>query len=372
MSAALLVSGDRVSLLDLAGAGEPAGFEFQVVARRGSEGDVAFDLEGDGSPDEVTIGALGDRLADESERDLIDELTARFFALLLCRRPPSEAPRLLYPPWMGPVSRRRLRTAARAVGFELQDGVERGLALLVAHLRRNGGDPPIGGWLLADRCGSDLDLYQLDDAISSGSREIGLRSYRRLRGLLGAYYSGRPSEREERLRGAVADVPSGAGWLVTDDELSSLLAETTGGTTVLSADWRIVEELDRPSDGTPLQWRRSPSHWLSVGDQQLEPLPADKDSGSRRTERLYRIPHLPPQALIVGLRAGYGASLAETYSLASIRLRRGSDYRALEGWLLVAVERGTGAARTLEVEVVQAGTTSVRRTVQISPEHDDD
>lgn len=371
MSGAVLFGADEVALVDFASRASPLTLDFQVAARPASDGGVRFDLERKGTSEEIVVGGLGERLAEGTEPDLVGDLIDRFFALVeeraLLRSRPAQ---LLYPPWLGPAARGRLRRAARQAGLSLGDELERGLALLVARIRRRHDRPSDGGWVIADRCGSDLDLYLIDDSEGALGRELCLRGYQRLRGLFGEFYSTRRGEALVRLREPVEALPAASRWLATDPAALDLLG---GSREVELESWAAAWALtDDATEGAALVLARRPRHWLFVGDQRLEPLASDAASPLTRHERLYRIPHPPPQVLEIALRTGYGPSLSETYRLASLRLRRGGDYRALEGWLLVTAEVDQRHSGFLRVEIVQGGATSVNRTVTLDAERDDE
>jgi hypothetical protein len=369
MSSILLVSGDRLEFLGSeergAGFGPQPPFSFSLTLR-GSGETVSFSQEpatvGEGEAGEaITIEELGAELPDWEDENLLSFVLQGYFSVLSRRLPEgmrTSIHRLYFPFWMGPRERRLLRRAAQHVEISLLEGLERGLAPVLTRVWQGEDPPSSGGWIVADRCGADLDLYGISDRLSETGREIELVGYRRCPQISSAYYATRRSEAAEVVEAALATLPSSWRLLATDNQATELLSERAAkaGSEIRSfADHVAALEAHGLSPGPMLvtlsrHWR----YWLDYGDDRLEPLDEGGGQYPHRVECLLSIPDPPPDHIRLGLRMGFHPTRLETQEICQVRISR-PDLHYAPGFLLVLLRlRGHGSG-DLEIDVIQRG-----------------
>ena len=342
---------------------------FGLVARRGALGGVDFSPLGsaDGlAPDEIAIERLGAQLADCDDADLLAHLLGGFFAAAARLLPAAarEAPYLLlHPPWLGPRERTLLRDTARPAGLSVAEGFERGLAPVEAEICRDPAAAP-GGWVVADRCGPDLDVYTIAGERLGERRVLSIASYRRCPGLFSARYQG--SRHAAAAEAASALRPAPAGWplLVSDasETMARLLAATRPAAKVVSFAEHLAALPATAGEGRlPFAASRKHRYWLDHGDEALQPLEQSGD-GFASCQRLFRIPDAPPSSLYLAIRAGFGATREETHEVARIVLTRPHQFQLAPGHLLVSASRAGDARGELTVEVFQQARCVYRQT----------
>jgi hypothetical protein len=368
MSSILLMSGDGLEFLESeergAGSGPQPPYSFSVTLR-GSEETVSFSQELAptlGEVDEtITIEKLGAELPDWEDEDLLSFVLEGYFSVLSRRLPEdvrASVHRLYVPFWMGPRERRLLRRAAQRAELSLLEGMERGLAPVLTRVWQGEDPPSSGGWIVADRCGEDLDLYGISDRLSETGREIELVGYRRCPRISSAYYATRPSEAAQVIEAALATLPASWRLLATEERAAELLSEqgARGGSEIRSfADHVAALEAHGLSPGpVPVTLARHWRYWLDYGDDRLESLDEGGGHYPRRVERLLSIPDPPPDHIHLGLRVGFHPTRPETQEICQIRISR-PDLHYAPGFLLVLLRlRGHGSG-DLEIEVIQRG-----------------
>lgn len=335
---------------------------FAVAAHREDGGGVSFRAAWQDGPETesvVIVEGLGSHLASWEDRDLLEQLLQGFFAAARQELPESAREalfRLCYPPWIGPLERRRLVARARTAGLRLAPGgSERGLALAMVKARQDGA-PGAGGWLIVDRCSPDLDVYAV------GARQIGadgvleLRSYRRCEGLFSSFYMERHSTVTRIVTGAIERL--GPGWplLAADDEAARLLREALPDVEVENVSFADLLAVSN-TEADPPSWRLQGRGrlWLDHGDERLVSLSDDDSSLPMVKELLFAIPEPAPVEMRVALRAGFAPTRAETHELCSVVLSRPAEFFAAPGHLLVKADQHDHGRVELTVEVLQNG-----------------
>jgi hypothetical protein len=365
MSAVLLVSGGDVEFLVVDQTAAPLQFRFSVAARPGVEGEVIFAYDPpaearEGPEEAVALEALGAQLSVWEDEDLLSFVLRGYFAAIAPRLPSAllAAPlRLYFPFWMGPRERRLLRVAAQDAGLTLLDGLERGLAPVLTRAWQGVAVPPSGGWIVADRCGSDLDLYAVSDWRSKSGREIGLAFYRRCPEIFSPYYRARPAAAREVVDSALTSLPVGWGLLATDEQGAELLRqrpseESNVAIYPFAEHPAALEAYCKTMESASITLSRLWRYWLDLGDDPLQPI-GDPFS-AERVERLFAIPDPVPDHIRLGLRAGFHPARLDTQEICEVSVSRPELHYA-PGFLLVLLRlRGSGGG-DFEVDVVQHG-----------------
>jgi hypothetical protein len=371
MSSLLVVSSDKLQFLGSAPEGEAAGppppFPFAITAFPGPGGIVSFALappsqESEGEAGEaICIEDLGAQLPDWEEEDLLSSVLEGYFAALSQELPDgirTTRHRVYVPFWMGPRERRLFRRAAQAAGLFLGEELERGLAPVLTRVWQGAPPPSSGGWIVVDRCGSDLDLYGVFDRSTEAGREVGLVDYRRCPQIFSALYEARPAAARQVVTAALAMLPSGWGFLATEESAASLLAAQAA-----SSEWEIhpfaehaaaLAAQERSDQRSTIPLSRSWRYWLDDGDDRLEPLGDGGSSYPQQLERLLVIPESPPEHLRIGVRVGFHPTRPETQEVCQVRISR-PDLLYASGFLLMHLRLHGPGRGELEIEVVQRG-----------------
>jgi hypothetical protein len=365
MSGVLLVSGSDVEFLVVDQAVAPLQFRFSIAARPGEEAEVIFAYDSPAEAREepegaIVLEALGTQLSAWEDEDLLSFVLKGYFAAIAPRLPSAllAAPlRLYFPFWMGPQERRLLRAAAQEAGLTLLDGLERGLAPVLTHVWQGADVPPSGGWIVADRCGSSLDLYAISDRQSKSGREIGLAFYRRCPEIFSPYYRARPAAAGEAVDSALTPLPVGWGLLATDEQGAQLLRqraseESNVAVYPFAEHPAALEAYGKTLNSASISLSRPWRYWLDLGDDPLQPI-GDPFSAAC-VERLFAIPEPVPDHIRLGLRAGFHPARLDTQQICEVSVSR-PDLHYAPGFLLVLLRfRGSGGG-DFEVDVVQHG-----------------
>ncbi len=366
MKGLLVVSAETATFLWPAG--EEAGsairqltLPLKVAVHRNPADGIAFaplgSLSSDSEAEIVVVERLGAHLPIWEDVDLLSILLRGFFSTAANELPASArnvSYYLYFPPWMAPRERRLLRNAARDSGLTVLDGLERGLALALAQAQRRAA-PAAGGWVIADRCGSDLDLYAIAKERTSGREELSLTLYRQCSELFSSYYVARDQAMEHAVSESLASLPGDWPLLAADGEAANLLnavAGTRSPVEEVSFSEYLAENL-RSEEESAIRFTRKWRYWLDHGDARLDPLTTGKESFPCRLERLFEIPERPPQQLYVGLRAGFAETRRETHEICRVILSRPHDFHFAPGHLLVRASLATAERGELAVEVLQ-------------------
>jgi hypothetical protein len=331
-----------------------------IAVHRNPADGIAFappgSLSSDSEAESVVVERLGAHLPIWEDIDLLSILLRGFF-LAAANELPASARHLPYnlyfPPWMAPRERRLLRNTARDSGLTVLEDLERGLALAMTQAQRCAA-PAAGGWVIADRCGSDLDLYAIAKERAGSRQELSLILYRQCSELFSSYYTARNQAMEHDVSDSLASLPGDWPLLASDGEAASLLRAVAGTRSVGEVSFseclaRNLRSEEEPTIRLSRKWR----YWLDHGDARLDPLTMGKESFPCRFERLFNIPERPPQQLYVGLRAGFAETRRETYEVCRIILSRPHDFHFAPGHLLVRTSLATAERGELAVEVLQ-------------------
>lgn len=353
------------------GACQTLEFPFAASARKGQEDRVEVQVPperpAEPADDEIRVEALGALLSGDVEQDLVDALVsavARDVAGKMPQTAKGITYLLLFPPWMGPEVRRRLISCLHWGGLVVEEGIERGLAIALgsAPAAEDGSDADT--WIVADRSGDDLDLYGLARRDGASADRWVLEGYQRCRRLMSSYFTSRRSEQ----RNAVSAALSGPGWtgpiILTDPAAEPLFTESESPV-VLRPGWvgRVIDEIAAPETFQRVLLDRRGRYWLGVGGDRLEELGGVESPGQEMGpwRRLYELPAPPPQEVVIDLRYGYGPTKDETFPLGTAHLRRGKNFFAVGGHLLIAVRVARAGGGSVEWEVLQRGAITEQR-----------
>lgn len=364
MSYLCVVSGRQLTLLE-PGSNASRDFDLNLWAQPTDDGSVHFSHKLSEHPEAAAIDGLGEKLLLSHDGDLIDLALQNYFSLLLRQgvlEEESRDVRLAYPAWMGPSTRHRWIEAARRAAFPLQDGVERGFVPVLARARAGSPPPPQGGFLVADACDEDLDLYAIRDQASDGHRTLTLTHYRRCRRVLSTYFQHRPSAAKSLVRDLLRETDEAWPILGLGEAATTLLQQVVPASRAIEG---VTFHLDdaSPSTGAPadtghrdleLRLERRWQHWLDHGDARLLQLPLSANNAKGRADVLLTIPVNPPSHLSIGLYAGFSPDPLEGHELCRLNFRK-PDFYTESGYVLVHVHLTTSARGTFSAEFFQHG-----------------
>lgn len=300
-------------------------------------------------PTHRSVPLLGEALARWYDRKLLATVLQGYFAAVAEELKKAEAEthyRLLPPLWLGRPQLGLLRRVATTCGLQFEQGHERGLELAALHAGRH--DPPAaGGWLVADHCPPDLDLYAVRDQRRGERRKLELVDYRRLRGF---FASEPPREAELRsLRDALAELPTEWPVLASDERTREVLGKVRARRAGAAP---TLVPFEPRSGGEGLALSHALSYWLDHGDARLEALVPARQELPARAMRLLELPDEAPEHLRLSVRAGFSPRPEETREICRLEKSKG-DYHSEGGLLMVELGLEASERGQLSVQPIQ-------------------